>query len=60
MNEDRLSFSSLLRELRIYMFSVANIVITTLLNAANFKLYSIFQLILIFCNKAGKAIKADS
>ena len=59
-NKDRLSFSSLLRELRRYTFSIADIVITTLFNTADFKLYSTFQLILIFYNKAKKAIKADS
>src|SRR6266567_9165393 len=59
-NKDRLNFGSLLRELRIYTFSIANIVITTLLNIADFKLYSAFQPILIFYNKARKAIKIDS
>ena len=60
MNEDRFSFGNLLKELRIYAFSVADIVVTTLLNTADFKLYSAFQPILIFYNEAGKAIKADS
>ena len=59
-NKDRFSFGNLLKELRIYVFSIADIVITTLLNIADFKLYSTFQLILIFCNEARKAVKADS
>ena len=59
-NEDRISFGSLLRELRTYAFSVADIVVTTLSNAADFKLYSAFQPILIFCDEAGKATEADS
>ena len=59
-NEDRINFGSLLRELRTYAFSVADIVVTTLSNAADFKLYSAFQPILIFCDEAGKAIEADS
>ena len=59
-NEDRFSFGNLLKELRTYAFSVADIVVTTLSNAADFKLYSAFQPILIFCDEAGKAIEADS
>ena len=58
--EDRTSFGILLSELRKYAFSIADIVVTTLSNAADFKLYSAFQPILIFCDEAGKAIEADS
>lgn len=41
-NKDKISFNKLLKKLRIYMFSITNIVITTLLNIADFKLYSAF------------------
>ena len=60
MNEDRINFSKFLKELRIYTFFITDIVVTTLLNVADFKLYSIFQPILIFYNEAGKAIKVNS
>src|SRR6266550_3223442 len=58
--DNKINFGILLGELHKYTFSIVNIVITTLSNTADFKLYFTFQPILIFCDEAKKAIEIDS